>query len=149
MTRTGHCYECSRIMRVGARVGEAGKCTEGHHPFGRNISAFTECVVDMPGNWHRVLDARRADRPEIPKRPGDNPLHQIASIVVTLGEAADAFADYARREEWPEWVSNLGTVFGEVAHSAADWLLILAGRLDAEHGPSWAEKLDMPPPWQK
>jgi hypothetical protein len=62
-------------------------------------------VVDIPGNWHRVLDARRARRPEIQRRPVDNPLHRIAAAVATLGEAADAFADFARREQWPEWAA--------------------------------------------
>jgi hypothetical protein len=129
------CYECAC-----ERDGKGR--TEGHHPFGRNIPAFADCVVETPGNWHRVLDARRA------KRPGDNPLHQIAAIVVTLGEAADAVSDYARREGWPEWVLNLGDLFSQVAHSAANWLLILAGQLDEKLGSSWAEQLDMPPLWQ-
>jgi len=135
-------------MRASAGARESDKRTEGHHPFGRNIPDFADCVVEIPGNWHRAFDTRRAKRPDNQKRPGENPLHQIAAIVVTLGEAAETVADYARREGWPEWVSNLGDLFGQVAHSAADWLLILAGQLDKNFGPSWADKFDMPSPWQ-
>jgi len=136
------CYEC-----VCERGGKGR--TEEHHPFGRNIPAFAKCTVETPGNWHRAFDDRRAKRPKNQKRPGDNPLHQIAAIVVTFGEAADVAADYARRQAWPEWVAKLGDVFSEAAQSAASWLLILADRLDEKHGPTWAEKLDMPPPWQR
>jgi hypothetical protein len=52
------CYEC-----VCERDGKSR--AEGHHPFGRNIPVFADCVVEIPGNWHRVLDARRAQRREI------------------------------------------------------------------------------------
>jgi hypothetical protein len=76
MTRRGCCYECTL-----ARDGR--KRTEGHHPFGRDNPP----VAEIPGNWHRALDARRARRPEILKRPGANPLHQIAAIIATLGDA--------------------------------------------------------------
>jgi hypothetical protein len=123
------------------------KRTEDHHPFGRNDPAFAETIVELPGNWHRVLDARRARRPEILKRPGANPLHQIAAVVATLGEAADALADFARGEQWPEWAVALADLFAKAARAAADWLLILAGQLDEHFGPAWAEDLDMPP-WQ-
>jgi hypothetical protein len=137
MTRHGCCYECTRARR-------GHKRTEGHHPFGRDNPPVAHIVVEIPGNPHRVLDARRAGRPDILRRPGDNPLHQIAAIVVTLGEAADALADYARREQWPEWVPALADIFAQVAPSVADWLLILAGKLDEQLGPTWAEDLDMP-----
>jgi hypothetical protein len=137
MTRQGWCYECGLAR-------EARKRTEGHHPFGRNDPAFAEIVVEIPGNWHRVLDARRARRPELLKRPGDNPLHQIAAIVTTLGEATDALADFARLEEWPGWVAVLADLFAKAAGAAADWLLILAGKLDDRLGAEWAEDLDMP-----
>jgi hypothetical protein len=140
MTRSGcsPCYECMLS-------GLCRERTEGHHPFGRNDPAFANTVVEVPGNWHRVLDAARARRPEILKRPGDNPLHQMAAVVETLGEAADALADFARREEWPEWVAALADLFASAAANAADWLLILAGKLDERFGPAWAEDLDMPP----
>jgi hypothetical protein len=131
------CYECRLESR-------GRKRTEGHHPFGRDNPAVAEIVVEIPGNWHRVLDTRRAGRPEILKRPGDNPLHQIAAIVATLGEAADALADYARRQGWPEWVVALADLFAKAAGGAADWLLILAGNLDERLGPTWAEDLEMP-----
>jgi hypothetical protein len=137
MTRHGLCYECWR-----ARQG--CKRTELHHPFGRYNQQVDKITVEIPNNWHRVLDARRARRPEILKRPGDTPLHQIAAVVVTLGEAADAFADYARREQWPEWAATLADLFSNAAHSAADWLLILAGKLDERLGPEWAKNLEMP-----
>jgi len=132
------CYECML-----ADLGR--KRTEGHHPFGRNNPAFAETVVEIPGNWHRVLDARRARRPEILKRPGDNPLHQIAAVVATLGEAADALADFARREEWPKWVAFLTDLFAKTASAVTDWLLILAGKLDERLDAEWARDLDMPP----
>lgn len=137
MTRHGRCYECGL-----ARNGR--KRTEQHHPFGRDNPAVAEIVVEIPGNWHRALDARRARRPEILKRPGENPLHQIAAVVATLGEAADAFAEFARRGEWPEWVATLSDLFTAAARAATDWLLILAGKLDERLGPEWAENLEMP-----
>jgi hypothetical protein len=139
MTREGRppCYECML-------AGNGKKSTELHHPFGRGNQDIDAITAEIPGNWHRALDSRRARRPEILKRPGDNPLHQIAAIGVTLGEAADALGEYARRQQWPEWVATLSDLFARVAHSAADWLLILAGRLDDQLGPEWAAKLDMP-----
>jgi hypothetical protein len=115
-----------------------------HHPFGRDNPHVVKITVETPGNWHRVLDSPRAKRPDILKRPGDNPLHQIAAVFGTLGEAADAFADFARREQWPEWAATLADLFSNAAHSAADWLLILAGKLDERLGPEWAKNLEMP-----
>ena len=100
--------------------------------------------VEIPGNWHRVLDARRRERPLILQRPGDNPLHQIAAIVATLGEAADAFADFAHREQWPAWTTKLADFFAIVADTAATRLLVLAGRLDDRLGPEWDRDLDLP-----
>ena len=79
------------------------------------------------------------------KRPGDNPLHQIAAVVATLGEAADALADFARREEWPKWVAFLTDLFAKTASAVTDWLLILAGKLDERLDAEWARDLDMPP----
>jgi hypothetical protein len=138
ITRHERCYECGL-------AGDGRKRTEGHHPFGRVNPNVVDIVVEIPGNWHRVLDTRRARRPQILKRPGDNPLHQIAAIVATLGEAADALADFARREEWPRWVAVLADLLTKAASAAADWLLILAGKLDERLGPEWAGDLDMPP----
>jgi hypothetical protein len=136
MTRRGVCYECTRAQ-------DGRKRTEDHHPFGRYKEDVAAITVEIPGNWHRVLDARRAERPPILQRPGDNPLHQIAALVATLGEAADAFADFARREQWPEWTAGLADRFAIAANSAATWLLVLAGRLDDRFGPEW--DLDLPP----
>jgi hypothetical protein len=138
MTRHGRCYECGLAR-------DRRKRMELHHPLGRDDPAFAETVVEIPGNSHRALDARRARRPEILKRPGDNPLHQTAAVVATLGEAADALADFARREEWPDWVAALSDLFAAAARAAADWLLILAAKLDEWLGTTWAADLDMPP----
>ena len=139
MTQRGRCYECT--LRLGGR-----KCTEDHHPVGRDNGIVASIVVrEVPGNWHRALDSRRAQRPEILKRPGDNPLHQIAATVATFGEAADAVADVARRQGWPEWIANLADVFAKAAVSATDWLLILAGKLEEWCGPAWFAEM---PRWQ-
>jgi hypothetical protein len=139
MTQRGAppCYECML-----ADLGR--KRTEGHHPFGRNDPAFAETVVEIPGNWHRALDARRARRPKILKRPGEDPLHRIAAVVATLGEAADAVAEFARLEEWPDWVATIADLFARAAGAATDWLLILAGKLDERLGPTWADDMEMP-----
>jgi hypothetical protein len=125
-------------------IDKGRRPTELHHPFGRDNHAVAGIVVEIPGNWHRVLDGRRSERPEILRQPGDNPLHQIAATVATFGEAADVLADFVRRQGWPEWVANLADVYAETA-PAADWLLILAGRLEEWHGAAW---IDAMPPWQ-
>jgi hypothetical protein len=138
-TSRGRCYECT-VAHNGRE-----RRTEEHHPFGRDNSTVAKITVDIPGNWHRAFDTRRAQRPDILKRPGDNPLHQIAAIVTTLGEAADTLADFARREKWPDWVAALADLFAHAAGTATDWLLILAGKLDERLGPAWAEDVDMPP----
>jgi NTP pyrophosphatase (non-canonical NTP hydrolase) len=103
-----------------------------------------EIVVEMPGNWHRVFDHRRAQRPAILRHPGDNPLHRIAAVVASVGEAADALADYARRQEWPSWVAELADILAGAAGDVANWLLILAGKLDENLGPAWAEHMGLP-----
>lgn len=140
MTRHGCCYECLLARNE-------KKPTELHHPFGRGNSDIDAITAEIPGNWHRVLDKRRARRPEILQCPGDNPLHQIAAIVATLGEAADAFGEFARLQKWPDWVATLCGIFANAGHNIADWLLILAGKLDERLGPTWAEQFDMPK-WQ-
>jgi hypothetical protein len=137
VTRCGLCYEC-------VLIDQGRKPVERHHPFGNDDPIAAEIHVEIPANWHRALDARRARRPEVLKRPGDNPLHQIAAVVATLGEAAGAFADFARRQGWPEWVANLADIFANAADSAAEWLLILAGKLD-EWRPDWIAEM---PEWR-
>ena len=136
MTRRGVCYECTLTH-------DGRKRAENHHPFGRYNENVTAISVEIPGNWHRVLNTRRSERPPILQRPGDNPLHQIAAAVARLGEAADAFADFARRQEWPEWITKLACIFANAAGSAAEWLLILAGKLD-EWRPGWISEM---PKW--
>jgi hypothetical protein len=137
MTGRGVCYECTLVQ-------DGRKRTQHHHPFGRDNDIVTKIVVDgVPGNWHRALDSRRERRPEILKRPGDNPLQQIAAAVATIGEAADAFADFARRRGWPDWITKLADIFANAAGSAAEWLLILAGKLD-EWRPGWVGEM---PKW--
>ena len=138
MTRRGRCYECTLIQ-------DGRKCTEDHHPFGRDNSIVAGISLEIPGNWHRAFDARRARRPDILKRPGDNPLHQIAAAVATLGEAADVVADVARSEAWPDWIAELAEIFANAAGSAAEWLLVLAGKLDEWRGPTWIEEM---PKWR-
>jgi hypothetical protein len=138
MTRHGLCYECVLIEK-------GRKPTERHHPFGRDDATAAEITVEIPGNWHRALDSRRAQRPEILKRPGDNPLHQIAAVIVTFGEAAETVADIARRHGWPQWIADLVGVFADAAVSATDWLLVLAGKLDVWCGPAWIGEM---PKWQ-
>jgi hypothetical protein len=138
MTECGLCYECVLIQN-------GRKPVENHHPFGRDNDIFAKIVVDgVPGNWHRALDARRDRRPQVLKRPGDNPLHQIAAAVATLGEAADAFADFARSQGWPEWTAELADICAHAAGSAAEWLLILASKLD-EWRPDWIGEM---PEWR-
>jgi hypothetical protein len=138
MTRCGLCYECVLIE-------QGRKPVERHHPLGRDNPIVAGISVEVPGNWHRALDARRARRPEILKRPGDDPLHQIAAAVATFGEAADVVADVARREAWPEWIAGLAEIFANAAGSAADWLLVLADTLDEWLGPTWIEEM---PKWR-
>jgi hypothetical protein len=137
MTRRGACYECTQEQ-------DGGKRTEGHHPFGRYNEDVAAITVEIPGNWHRALDVRRAERSPILQRPGDNPLHQVAALIASLGEAADSFADFARREGWPEWAASLADIFVHAADSAAEWLLILAAELD-QWRPGWIDEM---PKWR-
>jgi hypothetical protein len=121
------------------------RALEDHHPLGRDNDIAERIVVhEVPGNWHRALDARRALRDEVLKRPGDNPIHQIAAAVATLGEAVDAFSDFARRQGWPEWTAELADIFASTADSATEWLLKLAGKLD-EWRPGWIGEM---PKWR-
>jgi hypothetical protein len=136
MTRHGLCYECMLIDK-------GKKPAELHHPFGRDNHAVVGIVVEIPGNWHRALDRRRSERPEILKRPGDNPLHQIAAALATFGEAAEVLADSARRQGGPEWVANLAEVFANAAASATEWLLILASKLEEWHGAAWIDAMPL------
>jgi hypothetical protein len=130
ITQRGLCYECTLTQ-------DGRKRTEDHHPLGRGNDIAARIVVhEVPANWHRALDARRALRGNVLKRPCGNPLHQIGAAVATLGEAADAFADFARRQGWPEWTAELADIFANAADSATGWLLILAGKLD-EWRPGW------------
>jgi hypothetical protein len=138
MTRRGLCYEC-------VLIDQGRKPAERHHPFGRDNPIVAGISLEIPANWHRALDTRRDRRPDILKRPGDNPLHQIAAAVATLGEAADVVADVARREAWPDWIAGLAEIFASAAGSAADWLLVLAGKLDERHGPTWIKEM---PKWR-
>ena len=112
----------------------ASRATNGRWCPGRTDLWLNE----VPGNWHRALDTRRALRDEVLKRPGDNPIHQIAAAVATLGEAVEAFADFARRQGWPEWTAELADIFASAANSATEWLLKLAGKLD-DWRPGWSE----------
>jgi hypothetical protein len=137
ITRCGLCYECVLIDR-------GKKPFERHHPFGRDNPIVADIDVEIPGNWHRALDARRDRRPEILKRPGENPLYLIAAALATLGEAAHAFADFTRRQGWPEWTAELADIFSNAAYSATEWLLILAGKLD-EWRPGWIGEM---PKWR-
>jgi hypothetical protein len=138
MTRCGLCYEC-------VLIDQGHKPVERHHPFGRDDAIVADIYVEIPGNWHRALDARRDQRPEILKRPGENSLHQIAAAVATLGEAADLVANVARREAWPEWIAGVADIFANAAASTSDWLLVLAGKLDEWLGPAWIGEM---PKWR-
>jgi hypothetical protein len=135
MTRCGLCYECVLIDR-------GRKPVERHHPFGRDNAIVAEIYVEIPGNWHRALDTRRAKRPDILKRPGDNPLHRIAAVVTTFGEAVDTVASFSRHQRWPVWVVKFAALLADAANWATDCLLILAGKLDERQGEAWIE--DMP-----
>ena len=97
LTKHGCCYECA-----------SGHAAERHHVWGR---ANSPAVVEIPGNWHRALDAMRGERCEALKRPGIDPLHRIAAVAATIGESAAAFADHVRRWEWAPWLADLATIF--------------------------------------
>lgn len=137
MTRHGLCYECSNVQQGRGSIEE-------HHVFGRGKPDSNKNKVKMPGNCHRVLSTQHDRRPEVLRHPGDHPLHRIASTVVTLGEAATAFAEFARLNHWPEWSIRLALLLAAGADSVADWLLILAAKLEGRLGPGWADDLGMP-----
>jgi hypothetical protein len=137
VTRHGYCYECSNVQQGRGPIEE-------HHVFGRGKPDSNKNKVKIPGNDHRVLGAKHDRRPDVLRRPGDNPLHRIAANVVTLGEAATAFAEFARLNHWLEWSIRLAVLLAAGADSVADWLLILAGKLEDRLGPGWADDLGMP-----
>lgn len=137
MTRHGYCYECSNAQQGRGPIEE-------HHVFGRGKPDSNKNKVKMPGNYHRVLSTQHDHRPEVLRQPGDHPLHRIAATVVTIGEAATAFAEFARLNHWPEWSICLALLLAAGANSVADWLLILAGKLEDRLGPGWADDLGMP-----
>ena len=112
--------------------------------FGRGKPDSNKNKVKMPGNYHRVLSAQRDRRPAVLRQPCDNPLHRVAATVVTLGEAATAFAEFARPKHWPEWTVHLALLLAAGADSVADWLLIFAGKLEDRLGLGWADDLGMP-----
>jgi hypothetical protein len=127
MTRCGLSYEC-------VLIDQGRKPTERHHPFGRDNPIVAKIDVEIPGSWHRALNVRHERRPEILKRPGENPLHQMAAAVATFGEAADVVADVARREAWSEWIAGVADIFANAAASISDWLLVLAGNTKGPAG---------------
>jgi hypothetical protein len=129
-TRHGFCYECATRKR-----------TERHHVWGKGNSSVT---IEIPGNWHRVLDGLRAERCELLKKPGADPLHRVAAAVTTIGEGAIAFAEFAERNSWPAWIADIAIAFANATKSGANWLLCLAGILADKHGPDWAEVVGMP-----
>jgi hypothetical protein len=118
------------------------KATDGHHVWYRALDQNT--VVEIPEDVHAALTGLWRKRCEVLKEPGSDPLHRIAAAVVTIGEAAAALADYARRNRWPAWFVEIAELFAERATSIAHWLLCLAGRLADRHGPDWSLALDMP-----
>jgi hypothetical protein len=111
---------------------------ERHHILGRANSDLDSC---MPINWHRVLHARQAHRPETLKDQVDrHPLHRIALIATTVSEAVDAFADYARRHGWPQWIAEFAVKIAALCDDAAQYLLVLAAWLDNKLGSDWIGK---------
>ena len=131
MTMRGCCQACA-----------SGHVTERHHIWWKDNSP---AVVEIPTNWHAVFNARWSERCAVLKRPGADPLHRGAAAARTVGEAAAALAEFAKAHGWPAWVATLAATFAEGMSSLANWLLLIAGRLDAAFGPDWAAKLGVPP----
>jgi hypothetical protein len=132
----GLCYECANGRRI-----------ERHHPW--NLASFPElkATIPVPSNVNQVLGRLLTERCEVLKRPGADPLHRIAAASATIGEGADAIADYGRRNGWPAWFVEIARLFAKAAKSAAHWLLMLAGALAKAHGEGWVSALGMPQ-WQ-
>lgn len=147
------CPRCGRVVPASAYIASSECCyeclltaagkphTEGHHVWGQ---ASSPVEVEIPGNAHRLLHASNGTRCEALKHPGDNPLHLISMVLATLADAADAVAAYAKCQDWPGWISTLALVLSAGARSGADWLLIVAGRLEEVHGSDWSSKLGLP-----
>lgn len=131
MTKRGCCQACA-----------SGHVTERHHIWWKDNSPAT---VEIPTNWHAVFNARWSERCAVLKRPGADPLHRGAAAARTVGEGAAALAEFAKAHGWPAWVATLAATFAEGMSSLANWLLLIAGRLDAAFGPDWAAKLGVPP----
>lgn len=129
LTQDALCYEC-RSRRDGRSV------TEEHHILGRS-RPFRHLVSDLPGNLHRQISARAECRLKILKHPSENPLIEIARIVTAVAEIVETGADYARRQELPDWLAKLGDIVGELCRRAADNLLIAAAQMADRAGPDW------------
>lgn len=134
MTRHGICYECF-LRRAGKPT------TEKHHVFGRD----DPLTADLPGNFHRAVNARQAARQALLKQRSEDPLVEAARLITTIAELSEVGAEWALRAEW-EWLSKLLTIIADASRSAADRLLALCGRMVEEHGPEYHRE-DRAPPW--
>jgi hypothetical protein len=135
MTWRGCCHEC-------AARADGRPVIENHHVLGRAQSGIS---VDLPINWHPVLHAPDKSRDEVLLRPGDNPVHQIASAIMRGVDIARAFADYGETDGSEQWAIDLARIMAGIGEYAANWLLVLAGWLEDRLGPEWFKEL---PPWE-
>lgn len=113
------CYECASAV--------AGRTTvEAHHPLGRANDPAT--TIGTPGNFHRLLDAKKAAWPEeVRKNSMHDPL--ILTVQVTLA------------------VRDFASVVAVYAQAIADWLLQLHAALYEQYGATWQAVLGLPPLW--
>ena len=133
-TRQDDCYECV-----------TGRKTENHHPW--NVASFPELksTIPTPASVNQLLGHRWGERCNELKYPGADPLRRLAAAIATIGEGVGCLADYARQNDWPEWVANIAALFARAATSGAHWLLCLSAALNRYFGEDWAAALDMPP----
>jgi hypothetical protein len=135
MTKRGCCHEC-------AARADGRSIVERHHVLGRAIS--DDITVDIPLNWHRVLHAAEKRRDEVLRHPGLDPLHRIAAAIMRGVDIARAVANYGQSQGWRQWAIDLARIMAGIGEHAANWLLILAGALEEQHGADWAAALELP-----
>jgi hypothetical protein len=129
MTANGRCYGCDLAAR-GMPV------VEGHHVYGPDVPI----IVDVPANEHRVLDALRANRHPLLRKPSGDMLANVAGLLMQFTELAEIGAAAADRGQAPRWRGQLDDLLARHGREAAETLLALTTWLDRQLPGGWRDE---------